>query len=99
MASVFQPRWPHLAGLGGGCHGCGMGFLDDAKKQLAKVVDDHGDKIRDGIEKAGDVVDEKTQGKYTDKIARGKSAATGVLDKLDGKNHPGAPTDPTGPTG
>ena len=28
------------------------------------------------------MVDKKTQGKYTDKIARSKTAATGVLDKL-----------------
>ena len=76
-----------------------MGFLDDAKKQLTKAVDDHGDKIRDGIDKAGDAVDKKTQGKYTDKIARSKTAATGVLDKLGGKNDPGPPTGPTGPTG
>ena len=101
-----------------------MGFLDDAKKQLTKAVDDHGDKIRDGLDKAGDAVDKKTQGKYTDKIAKGKTAATGALDKLDGKkddfaeerpkpspprhppskpgpgvSDPGAPTDPTGPTG
>lgn len=62
-----------------------MGFLDDAKKQLTKAVDDHGDKIRDGLDKAGDVADKKTKGKYTDQIAKGKTAATGALDKLDGK--------------
>ncbi len=63
-----------------------MGFLDDAKKKLTKAVDDHGDKIRDGLDKAGDAVDKKTKGKYTDKIAKGKTAAEGALDKLDGKN-------------
>ena len=62
-----------------------MGFLDDAKKKLTKAVDDHGDKIRDGLDKAGDLADKKTKGKYTDKIAQGKTAATGALDKLDGK--------------
>lgn len=62
-----------------------MGFLDDAKEQLEKAVDDHGDKIREGLDKAGSVIDEKTQGKYSDKIAQGKSAAEGALDKLDGK--------------
>ena len=51
-----------------------MGFLDDAKKQLTKAVDEHGDKIRDGLDKAGDVADKKTKGKYTDQIAKGKTA-------------------------
>ncbi len=45
------------------------------RSSSTKAVDDHGDKIRDGIDKAGDVIDKKTQGKYTDKIARSKTAA------------------------
>ena len=67
--------------------------------KLKQMLKGHEDKAGQGVDKAGDFVDEKTQGKYTDKIARGKSAATDVLDRLDGKNHPGEPTDPTGPTG
>ena len=52
-----------------------MSFLDEAKAKLSTAVDDHGDKIADGIDKAGDVADEKTGGKYADKIdqATGKA--------------------------
>ena len=45
-----------------------MGFLDDAKKKLGDAVDKHGDKIGDGLDKAAKLADEKTKGKYSDKI-------------------------------
>ena len=45
-----------------------MGFLDDAKAKLTDAVDKHGDKIADGLTKAGDAVDKKTGGKYTEHI-------------------------------
>ena len=63
-----------------------MGFLDKLKKQATKAVDDHGDKVAQGIDKAAGVVDKKTKGKYTDKIETGRGKAKDALDKLDGKN-------------
>ena len=70
-----------------------MGFLDKlkggalkARKTATKAVDDHGDKIASGIDKAADVVDRKTKGKYADKIDSGREKAKDALDKLDGKN-------------
>ena len=45
-----------------------MSFLDDAKKKLDDVVDEHGDKIADGVEKAGDFIDDKTGNKHADKV-------------------------------
>jgi prefoldin subunit 5 len=41
-----------------------MGLLDDAKK----FIDKNDDKIDEAIEKAGDLVDQKTDGKFADKI-------------------------------
>ena len=41
-----------------------MGFLDDAKK----FIDEHDDQVDQAIEKAGDMVDQKTDGKFADKI-------------------------------
>jgi hypothetical protein len=41
-----------------------MGILDDAKK----FIDEHDDKVDQAIEKAGDVIDDKTGGKYADKV-------------------------------
>ena len=52
-----------------------MGFLDDAKKKLGKAVDEHGDKIGDGLDKAGDVIDKKTGGKHKGTIAAGVDRA------------------------
>ena len=63
-----------------------MGFLDDAKKKLEDAVDQHGDKIAEGLDKAAGVVDEKTGGKYSDKIEQGVAKAKEGLDKLDGKD-------------
>jgi hypothetical protein len=63
-----------------------MGFLDKAKAGLTKAVDQHGDKIAKGVDKAADAIDKQTKGKYTDQIAKGRTAAKDGLDKLDGKN-------------
>ena len=70
-----------------------MGILDKLKgqasglkKKATEVVDDNGDKIQSGIDKAGDFADQKTKGKYSDKIDQAKGAAEKGLDKLDGKD-------------
>lgn len=63
-----------------------MGFLDNAKDKLTKAVDQHGDKIAKGLDKAGELADKKTKGKYSDKIEGGLGKAKGALDNLDGKN-------------
>lgn len=63
-----------------------MGFLDDAKAKLTDAVDKHGDKIADGLTRAGDAVDKKTGGKYSEHIGTGVTKAKEGLGKLDGKN-------------
>jgi hypothetical protein len=64
-----------------------MGFLSDIKSKLTKTVDSQGDKIiGDGLDKAADLVDEKTDGKYADKIDSGVDKAKDALDNLDGKD-------------
>ena len=62
-----------------------MSFLDKAKAKLTEAVDQHGDKIADGIDKAADVADKTTKGKHQDKIEGARSKARDVLDRLDGK--------------
>ena len=75
-----------------------MGFLDDAKKKLGDAVDNHGDKISDGLDKAGQAIDERTGGKHTDGINTGVRKAKDTLDGLDGKRDDmpaaGTPTHP-----
>lgn len=82
-----------------------MGFSDklkgavgQARTKASEAVDKHGPKIADGIDKAGAFADQKTKGKYSDKIAKGTTKAKEGLDKIDGKND--GDTGPAGgPTG
>ena len=63
-----------------------MGFVSDVKSKLTKAVDSQGEKIGDGLDKAGDLVDKKTDGKYADKIDTGLDKTKDALDDLDGKD-------------
>jgi hypothetical protein len=63
-----------------------MGFLDDAKDKLSDAVDDHGDQIAAGIDKAAGVAEDKTGGKFDDKIEAGADKLKDGLDSLDGKD-------------
>jgi hypothetical protein len=65
------------------------GFLDKAK-DLARglggkaktTVGDNAEKIDGGIDKAADFVDEKTKGKYSDKIEKAQDAAHRAVEKV-----------------
>jgi antitoxin protein of toxin-antitoxin system len=63
-----------------------MGFLDDAKEKISDLIDGHSDKVEGGIEKAGDVVDDKTGGKFEGKVDVAQDKTADALDSLDGKN-------------
>lgn len=63
-----------------------MSFFDNAKAKLSDVVNQHGDKVDAALDKAADVIDQKTSGKHTDKIDAGLTKAKDALDSLDGKN-------------
>lgn len=59
-----------------------MGFLDKFKKKAEDLAEDHGDKIEDAIDKVADVADEKTGGKYSDKIETGAEKAKDFVEDL-----------------
>ena len=63
-----------------------MGFLDDAKEKLTEAVDKAGNKIGGGIDKAKDLIDEKTGHKFGDKLDDGAEKAKDALDDLDGQD-------------
>ncbi|CAN5239249.1 hypothetical protein BH18ACT9_BH18ACT9_08670 [soil metagenome] len=63
-----------------------MGFLDKAKTQLSKAVDQHGDKIATGVDKAADAFDKRTGQKHSDKVAKGRVKAKEALEKIDRRN-------------
>jgi hypothetical protein len=66
-----------------------MGFLDKAKDLLAK----NADKVELAIDKAGDIVDKKTQGKYVGTVDKVQDAAKKANTKNAGPTPPG-PTTP-----
>ncbi len=86
-------------------YGDAMGMFDNIRKKAENAVDQHGDKIAQGIDKAGGMASKKTGGKHDAHIAKGSSAAKNALDKLDGKNddipddkpEPSTPSKPTQP--
>lgn len=65
-----------------------MGFLDKAKAKATEAVNKHGDKINQGLDKAGNLADKRTQGRHSDKIANAKTKAAEAMDKLNKKDGP-----------
>ena len=56
-----------------------MAFLDKVKS----LVSQNADKVDTAIDKAGDIVDQKTQGKYTSQVNKVQDAAKKAVDKTD----------------
>ena len=54
-----------------------MAFLDTLKNLLSK----NADKVDTAIDKAGDIVDQKTQGKYAQHVDKAQEAAKKAVDK------------------
>ena len=63
-----------------------MGFLDNAKKSLAKVVDQHGDKIEKGADQLSRTINEKTGNKHADKVTKGREQLRKGMRNLNGEN-------------
>lgn len=71
-----------------------MGLKDNLKAKLAPAKDKvsglaqrHEGKIQHGLDKAAKVVDEKTKGKYSDRIHTGTGKAKGAMDRLAHKGN------------
>ncbi|MEV0693450.1 antitoxin [Streptomyces sp. NPDC050388] len=76
-----------------------MGLLDNMKARLGPAKDkvshlaqQHEGKIQHGLDKAAKTVDERTKGKYSDKIQSGTGKAKHAMDRLAHKDHPGPDT-------
>lgn len=59
-----------------------MGLLDDLKTQAQKLAGSHGDKGKEAVDKAADIVDDKTGGKHTEHIEKGAEAGKDAIDNL-----------------
>jgi hypothetical protein len=63
-----------------------MGLFDVFKKNKSKgqeLLSQHGDKVVEGVDKATDVVDDKTGGKYTGQLDQVDDAAKKLVDGSD----------------
>lgn len=63
-----------------------MGMFDNLKDKATEAVDEHGDKVSEGLDKAGEFANEKTGGEHGDKIEQGTDFAKDRLDGLDGQD-------------
>jgi len=61
-----------------------MGLFDKLRKRTQTAVDEHGDKIAQGIDKAADAADKRTGGKHSAQLDTGAQKAKDALDGLDG---------------
>jgi hypothetical protein len=59
-----------------------MGFMDWFKKGQ-KAAAENKEAVKDGIDKAADVADDKTGGQYTEQIDQGAEAAKDYVEGLD----------------
>ncbi|QEU89872.1 antitoxin [Streptomyces kanamyceticus] len=59
--------------------------LKNLKDKAEDLAEAHGDKISDGLEKVGDLIDDKTGGKHSDKIDTAVDKAQDYVEKLGKK--------------
>jgi hypothetical protein len=81
--------------------------VKQAAEKAAQLAAENKGTVSTWVDKAGRTVDEKTGGKYTDKVEKAKTGVTGGVDKLaarhPGTGQPAAPAPqadaaPSGPT-
>lgn len=74
--------------------------LSPAREKAAHLADQHGGKVERGLDRAAKLVDEKTKGKYSDKIHTSTDKAKHAVERLghrDTGTAAGGETPPGGP--
>ena len=61
-----------------------MGIFDRAKDAMGE----RSDQVDAGVENVGDMVDEKTQGKYAEQVDQGQEMAKDKLGEMTGGDQP-----------
>ncbi|MFK0110985.1 antitoxin [Streptomyces sp. NPDC091217] len=59
-----------------------------AKDKAEDIAQEHGDVLDSGLQKAGDLIDERTDGKYTDQIDTGVTKAQQLVERLGRQAEP-----------
>ncbi|MET9378392.1 antitoxin [Streptomyces sp. NPDC002992] len=65
-----------------------MGIMDKLKGMMGQ----HPDKTKQGIDRAGDMIDKKTGGKYTGQVDQGQRKAQEYIDRERGQDPQQPPT-------
>lgn len=65
-----------------------MSTFDKMREQGEDLLEQHGDQADAGIDKAGDLVDEKTGGEHSEQIDQGADRAKEALDQLGDRDDP-----------
>jgi hypothetical protein len=76
-----------------------VGFLDELKQQAVIAANKHGDKIAEGIDKAGEAVNKATSNKYAHQVGKAQVAAKDGVRKAGGSKGPEGPPGAAGPDG
>lgn len=63
-----------------------MGLFEDLQGKAQDLIEGNEQAIQDGIEKAGDLVDEKTNGKFADQVDLVQEAASNYVKNVDGES-------------
>lgn len=62
-----------------------MGLLDDLKGKAQGLIDGNEEAIKEGIDKAGDFVDDKTGGKFAEQVDAVQGAASKFVNSQGGQ--------------
>lgn len=63
-----------------------MSVFDNLGDKAKDLAGEHSDKVDEGIERAGDAVDEKTGDKFSDQVDQGQESAGNFVEGLGGDN-------------
>jgi hypothetical protein len=61
-------------------------MFDNLKAKGEDLVDSHGEQVDQGIDKAGNLADERTGGEHGGQIEQGEQRLRDTLDGLDGQD-------------
>jgi hypothetical protein len=68
-----------------------MGFLDKLLRRCKDVASEHGDEVSSGVDKATDVADDKSGGKYSEQLQQADDAVDRAVGEHDGPSDPPPP--------
>lgn len=63
-----------------------MSMFDNIKDKAKGLVEGHGDQVDQGVDRAGDIADERTGGAHGEQIEQGEQKLRDGLDGLDGQD-------------